>query len=241
MINIETASGRKIKTMSDWASIYENPQQNHQWKEYRSAHSVAEFIINKNGAEAIRQRVSDALGYDVHFDKIIPELEIRFDKFGRGRVHDLGIYGSTDSGKRLFVGVEAKVDESFGSYALDSYLQAKSKQIVGISTKAPERIEQLLALHFSKPDPSMFNVRYQLLYATAGTLAAEADIHVLFVAVFKTPLYDLDIGSKNYNDYMQFMSKVGAEQINLQTEGAIGHRLSLQDKELVCLHEYFQL
>ena len=117
----------------------------------------------------------------------------------------------------------------------------KAKQITGTSTNAPERIEKLLAMHFRDPDPSMFDIRYQLLYATAGTLAAGADISVLFVAVFKTGLYTESSGVKNYRDYIQFMGKVGATPLKLSIKEVQGHKLVLQGKQLVCLHEYFEL
>jgi hypothetical protein len=240
-MRIVDTAGHEITSLEEWAGIYANPQQSHQWKQYRSAYSAAEFILNYNGGEAISHRVSEALGFEAVLERAVPELELRFDQYGRGRVHDLAIFGRTETGKKLFVGVEAKVDEPFGVSALDAYLSAKSKQIVGASTKAPERIEQLLSLHFTDPDPTMFDVRYQLLYATAGTLAAEADVHVLYVIVFKTPLYDESVGAENYRDYIHFMNKVGAESLRLPTKEAIGHRLNLNGKDLVCLHEYFQL
>ena len=138
-------------------------------------------------------------------------------------------------------GVEAKVDESFGPTVRDSYLQSKANQITGTSTNAPERIEQLLALHFAKPDTAMFDVRYQLLYATAGTLAAGADISVLYVVVFKTPLYDESIGADNYRDYIHFVNKVGGTPVTLVEKSAIAHTLELDGRELTCVHEYFDL
>lgn len=108
--------------------------------------------------------------------------------FGHGRMHDGGIFGETEDGKSIFIGVEAKVDESFGAPVLESYLKAKTRQIAGEPTNAPQRIEKLLAMHFNNPDVSMFDIRYQLLYATAGTIAAGADISVLYVTVFQTAL-----------------------------------------------------
>jgi len=219
----------------------DTPQQCRQWKEHRSAYSVAEFILNRDGTAELAARVSSALGERVSLKEAIQEYEVRFDEFGRGRVHDLGIFGKLASGKTVFVGLEAKVDEPFGVSLKDAYLKAKSKQITGTSTNAPERIEKLLALHFSEPDPAMFNVRYQLLYATAGTLAVEADISVLYVAVFKTPLYDEAIGADNYRDYVHFVNKVGSQSISLDDEGAVSHEMNLGDQRLVCLHEYFDL
>jgi hypothetical protein len=133
--------GEKIDSLEAWARLYESPRSAHQWKEYRSAYSVADFILNRNGGAAIQARVGQALGEPVELDRVIPEMEIRFDQYGRGRMHDLGIYGRTASGKSLFVGVEAKVDEPFGALAREAYLGAKARQIAGESTNAPERIE----------------------------------------------------------------------------------------------------
>lgn len=87
----------------------------------------------------------------------------------------------------------------------------------------------------------MFDIRYQLLYATAGTLAEGADISVLFVAVFKTTLYNESIGVENYRDYIQFMGKVRAIPLQRPNKEVQGHELILQGKRLVCLHEYFEL
>jgi len=87
----------------------------------------------------------------------------------------------------------------------------------------------------------MFDIRYQLLYATAGTIAAGADISVFFVAVFKTALYNESIGADNYRDYIQFMGKVGGTPLQLPSKKVQGHELVLQGKRLVCLHEHFEL
>lgn len=241
-MRIEDNQGREITDLDSWATIYDNSQQSHQWKEHRSAYSMAEFTMNRGGAESIHSRVVDILGEAVQFDKAIPEQEIRFDEYGRGRVHDLAIYGNTDSGKSVFVGVEAKVDEPFGqNYVRDAYLVAKARQIAGESTNAPQRIEKLLALHFDKPKVSMFDVRYQLLYATTGTLAAGADISVLYVIVFKTPLYDEKVGADNYRDYIQFMTEANAMPLKLPNKETVAHQLELGGKKLACLHEYFEL
>jgi len=240
-MKIEDQSGRMIRSLEEWGALDDTPRQARQWKQHRSARSVAEFILERNGQQHLQTRVADAMGQAVRFDRLVPECEQRFDEFGRGRVHDLALFGETADGRSLFVGVEAKVDEPFGATVLDAYLAAKSKQITGTSTRAPERIEKLLALHFSEPDPAMFDIRYQLLYATAGTLAAGADTAVLFVVVFKTPLYDETIGADNYRDYLHFINKVGGRALPLGDKGAIAHELELGGQRLVCLHEYFEL
>jgi len=240
-MKIETGNGREIRTFEDWAALYDTPRERKKWKEHRSAWSVADFVINRDGVKQMEARLADALGQPVEVERIVPEFEQRFDQYGHGRVHDLGVFGRAADGRSVFVGVEAKVDESFGATVHDAYLQAKANQITGKSTNAPERIEQLLALHFSEPVPTMFNVRYQLLYATAGTLAVNADIAVLYVIVFKTPLFDESIGASNYCDYVHFVNEVGGQPLPLDDKGVIAHEIVLDDRRLVCMHEYFDL
>ena len=142
-MDIVAAKGQTIETMAEWKRLYDSPRTKHQWKEHRSAYSVAEFILNRNGAEALRARVSDAIGETVQFERNTPEMEVRFDQFGRGRMHDLGISGKSASGKSVFVGVEAKVDEPFGAPVGEVYLGAKARDEADEATNAPELIEQL--------------------------------------------------------------------------------------------------
>ena len=238
-MRVEDTKGNLISSLTDWAKLYESSP--HQWKKHRSAYSVADFVINHNGAESFKSRISEALCERVELERAVPEFEVRFDQFGQGRVHDLAIYGNTYSGKSLFVGVEAKVDEPFGLTVRDAYLSAKAKQIAGEKTNAPDRIEKLLKQHFTRPNPSMFDVRYQLLYATAGTLAVGADISILYVVVFRTPLYNETTGKENYRDYVDFLSKVNARSVKLSSKDALAYKLFLQEKELICLHEYLEL
>ncbi|WP_163338779.1 hypothetical protein [Desulfopila sp. IMCC35008] len=152
------------------------------------------------------------------------------------------MFGKAQNGQTVFVGVEAKVDETFGPTVHDYYLAAKAKQITGISTNAPKRVEQLLSMHFTEPNVSMFDVRYQLLYATAGTLAAGADISILYVAVFLTNLYDETIGESNHRDYLNFMSDIGAtpHASDQSREDMSVHKAVLQGEILTCIHEHFQ-
>lgn len=240
-MKIQNTEDATIESLDDWARIYDTPRSARHWKQHRSAYSIAEFIMNRQGAQELKSRVADVVGEKVEFERAIPEHEIRFDSFGHGRMHDLGIYGRTASGKSLFVGVEAKVDEPFGALVRDVYLEAKARQIAGESTNAPERIENLLKMHFDKPDQAMFGIRYQLLYATAGTLAAGADISVLYVVVFRTPLYSETTSAENYRDYVDFLSKTGASHVKLPGKEAHVHRLFLRGKELLCIHEHFDL
>jgi len=234
---IQDKDGKAIKTMVDWSNCLREEH----WKEGRSAYSIAEYILNLNGFDKIRQRLEEIYKQDIYFQKAVPEVVITFDKYGKGRVHDLVIEGVTQSDSTLFVGVEAKVDESFGNMIADVYLDAKARQIGNKPTKAPERIEDLLSLHFKEPDRHVFNLRYQLLYATQGTIAAGADKSVLYILVFKTDLYDDLKGIENFRDYITFLNALNAEELECSRSDSRVHRLSIGDKELISIYEQVDL
>ena len=90
---------RVINSMDDWKKCVTDSK----WAVGRSAHALADFVLNKNGMEKIQHRISHAIGNSVIFNRAMVEYEIRFDNLGKGRVHDLGIYGKTDGGEKLLI------------------------------------------------------------------------------------------------------------------------------------------
>jgi hypothetical protein len=64
---------------------------------------------------------------------------------------------------------------------------------------------------------------------------------VLFVVVFKTPLYSETLGAENYRDYVHFLGRVKAAPLKLSSKEAQGHKLVLQGKDLIFLHERYEL
>ncbi len=56
-MRVETSHGNKITNLEDWAKMYGTPQSALQWKVGRSAHSIAEFVLNKNGTQIFQDRV----------------------------------------------------------------------------------------------------------------------------------------------------------------------------------------
>lgn len=241
MTPLQDTAGSALLTLDDWARLYDTPQRAKQWKKGRSAWSVAEFVLERNGLDHIARRASQVLESSLVVQKAIPEYEVRFDAFGRGRVHDLGVSAMTSDGDSVFVGVEAKVDESFGATVLDSYLDAKAKEICGIATNAPRRIEALLGKHFREPSRKMFDVRYQLLYATVGTIAAQAARSLFYVLVFRTDQYNERKGAENLRDYLEFMEQVGARPVRVEGAPVYCHELELEGSSLRCVYEFVDL
>lgn len=223
---------QEIKTLDAWQRFFTKADSKGtiHWKSGRSAESLAKYIIEKNGAAKIKGVLSSVFSGNIELQYAVPEYEVRFDSFsGNGRKHDLGIVGTID-GKPLFVGVEAKVDESFGPTVAEQYTTAVINRWKGESTNIPERVEKLLACFFVNGVPTKAaTLRYQLFTAIAGTCAAKLDnkdfaYYVFLVLEFNTgsASYDKKKASENHKDLSNFLKEVEAEKCDNYFKKSIG-------------------
>jgi len=223
--------GNTISNLEEWKNLVFSGKKARHWQEGRSAFSLADFITNNNGEQKIIELLAAQINGNFTLDLGHPEYEVSFDKYGHGREHDLGVFGKTDTGKKIFIGIEAKVDESFGDTIASAYHKAKAKELNEESTNAPKRIEELLKFNFKTIKQSDFKLRYQLLYSTAGTLCIEADIHILLILVFKTEDYNTKKGAKNYKDLQAFLKRIEANKIDINT-----YKLKMNNKVLTVIY-----
>ena len=188
------------------------------WEEGRSAATLGRFIFEHDGIEQIESIVSAILkSKNISFNwspnVALFEHESKFDKYGKGRIHDLAL---RDSDNRIFVGVEAKVVEPFDSRDIQSaYLSGLIRRAKGDSSNITNRIESLIRRNnfrqFKKEDLSL---KYQLLFSTIGTACEDAECCIFLVLVFKTSFYDEVAGTENYHDYQKFMNAISSKRIN---------------------------
>lgn len=236
-----------ISCLRKWESrIFSKPSKKRHWKPGRSAYSLADFIMDRNGANHLESRISCVLSQPVKLEKAEPEFGASFDSYpGQPSRLDLGIIGRVGSRSSLFIGVEAKVDEPFGPTVCDRYRAAIKTRDSGKSTSADKRIVDLLSRYFSETDDPISSrfasVRYQLLTATAGTVAVGKDISVFYVLVFKTCLYDECKGSANQQDYKKFMQVAGGKLLLQDGEGFHAHELTLSGKRLICIYDHVSI
>ncbi len=235
----------EISTLEEWKSHVKAGQ----WKKGRSAYALADYMMNKGGAEDLESDIGSVLPQfpKVAFERATPEYQAKFDCYRGPSNLDLGLYGRVCSGKRMFVGLEAKVDEAFGKTVGERYRKAKKDRCDGKPTNAPERVEELLSKYFldtDLPGESKFScIRYQLLTATAGIVAVtkrkEIDIAVFCVLVFRTCAYEKGKGDKNYKDYEKFVKCVRGEQKpSCGSQIALAHKLCIGGKELFSIYKY---
>lgn len=243
--------GQRIRNLNQWRSrFFDGTSKSRHWKKGRSAHSLAEFIMDRRrGAAYLERRISSVLSECVKLKEATPEYRAKFDSYpGNPSNLDLAITGHVGRlapGKSLFVGLEAKVDETFGSTVGSRYSSGMKRRKAGKNTNAPERVKDLLSKYFSvtdPPDASRFaEIRYQLLTGTAGTVAAPGERSVFYILVFRTSMYDEQKGLANQRDYERFMEAAHGRPLMRDGDSFRADELNLGGKRLICIYDHVDL
>jgi hypothetical protein len=231
-----------IKNIEEWSNVFTNkPSTSKQWKKGRSAYELADFMLNNDGEIIITEFVKKILNKDITLAKGLVEYEVKFDEYKPGRVHDLGIWGKTNDNKNIFIGVESKVNELFNEKISKVYIESKVKELNGEKTDRIKRIENLLKRNFQTISETQFDIKYQLVYSTVGTVDAvdgniKPDIAILLIIVYKTNLYDNIKGENNYKDFKDFIKELKAEKIIINEKDAAYKTFVDKNKELYIAH-----
>ena len=239
-MKVTDSSGNRISTMEQWKPLVRPAH----WKEGRSAYSIADFILNRQGATYMESSISSVLSQPIRLEQGTPEFAAKFDGYSGPARLDIGISGQAGAQQNLFVGVEAKVDEPFGSETVcERYTKAIEYLSSNPRSKAAARVRELLSLYLGdtdEPCESRFaDVGYQLLTAAAGTVAQQKDVSVFYVVVFKSGEFDEVKGEENQLDYENFITLVGGERLMRDHEESLAHEITLNGRQLICIYEYF--
>ena len=252
-MKVMDSRGHRISNLDQWEKrIFEGTRKAKDWQKGHSAYALAEFIMgHPNGASYLEKRLSSVLSRRVTLDQAIPEYLARFDSYpGNPSNLDLGITGSMGRlirKRNLFVGLEAKVNETFGNTVDSRYSSAIRTRNAGKKTNAPERVQGLLSEYFrvtgSMESSPFERVRYQLLTGTAGTVARPQQAPVFYILVFRTSLYDERKGSANRRDYERFIEACQGRP--LMRDGGDGDfrsdEINVGGKSLVCVYDYVDI
>lgn len=225
--------GKSIKDYNKWASLYKKHDPTH-WQVERSAQSLASFMmVKENGGEKfviseVNKILSEMNDEILDFNNSIGyiEHESRFDKYGKGRMQDLSIFGKTKNNKTFHLAIEAKVDEPFSSSIKDSLFRAHKAVIEannkGKRSNAEVRIYDLLRDYFDikkehiADATDILNLRYQLTYFLAGTYKdvdpsnrkADVDYKFMIVLAFLTNKHDSNLSKLNKEDFFSFAKAI---------------------------------
>ena len=196
---------REIKDMSSWEKAFCAIDKKN-WKRGRSAYALAEYFLSHDGEAEIAAKLNgDILKVDPikRMNEGVIEHECPFDEYSHPRRQDLGIWGEAESGKSVFIGIEAKVDETFGDTITETRKRGEKA-----NSNLPARIRGLCKW-FSVPedDEDIQKLRYQLFYFTKGTADVDADICVLLSLTFKTAEYNETKAKENKKDWDAFVGR----------------------------------
>ena len=204
--------------ITDW-EMWSRPKRAFQWEPERSAMELAKAWFQNTDIsppeEIIHLLNSSERLKGLSLLRGIPERVTSLPERGGGRNHDLWVVGQTNQ-ERVTICIEAKADEPFGNETVAEYrASAFKRRESGESTRAPERIEQLLAL-VPGGDSGWDGIRYQLLTAVCGTaIQASRDGSTLAVFVvhefhtLKTTRANIRTNAKHFDE---FMAVIGVSQ-----------------------------
>ena len=220
---------KEITKKEDWKNAFcsaynKKEKEDKHWREGRSAECLAEDFMGENatGKETMIEMVRLCLNsQNISLEKACIEHASKFDEYKRPRMQDLAIWGRSDK-KNIFIGIEAKVDEKFGSKSLSE--QRKYVNNLKTKTDAGNRLNKLIEDFLDRKEKENESLRYQLLYYLAGSIREpNTDVIFLPVIVYKTRaskfnLYSKKLGDKNYNDYVNFMKALKFEEFETLDE-----------------------
>ncbi len=170
-VAIENHFGQPILSLADWKRLAPPASPMH-WREYRSAFELAHAWTEGDAAHRLDESLASREELaNAHVNRAIAERKAAFDDIpGGARNHDLLAVADMSTG-RLVIGIEAKADETFDRDLTSFRAAARRRQA---NTRAPERLDRLTRAFFDSTlddEPTLGEMRYQLLAALAGTLA----------------------------------------------------------------------
>ncbi|MDO9410085.1 hypothetical protein [Patulibacter sp.] len=170
----KTTPAETISSLEDWQRLASTPGK---WAAGYSAMELARLWLTDAGPATTAEALRGAFdGLTIECGQA--EAQVSFDRHPGGvRNHDVLAHGRTADGA-VVVGIEGKVNETLDETVDEKYAKAKATRDAGKNTNLDTRVDELLAGIFGRgiaEDPTLGALRYQLLSAVAGTVAAADD------------------------------------------------------------------
>jgi hypothetical protein len=227
-------NGRAINGLADWQELA-GPKKAEQWVEGRSAYELA-YAWCGSGAVAMPPELRALLEShektrNLDVECVFPEHRIAFDSLpGEPRNADLAFTGVGVPGK-IAVTMEAKADETFDGTVAETLEDALERLLKNPRSQGVRRVADLVRALFAPrargQTTRILDLRYQLLTATAGTLAYarmhEASLAVLIVHEFVTARTRDELHEGNAADYRAFLQRLSADRaLAIEQGGLLG-------------------
>lgn len=222
-------NGQRIQGLEDWRRLAP-PKAAEQWVEGRSALEAARAWLEGAGeppAEVLALFAGHADFDGVEFTRAEPEALLRFDGRAGPRQTDLSVMAEDRRGS-IAVTVEAKADEPFDDLVAVSFSDALETLLKNPRSGKVDRIVELAQALFrpaSASAPPVTALRYQLITATAGTLAQASAIDasraVLIVHEFVTAKTSAKRLAENHADLSLFVARLSAGSVTTVEPGVL--------------------
>lgn len=228
-----TVKKKEVSNILEWESAFHDSIH---WNEGRSAYSLADFVLNRDGLEKIKAILDDCGFHGLRILSCDVEVPVQFDTYRNCSHRDMVLTGELENFDKVFISVEAKVDEEFGGkikYALKD-------QNTG---RAIDLLQKFIPNHKIEDE----KLRYQLFHALAATIekgnygkAFQASI--MLVLVFKTKGYgdkiDYEVkkGMRNYNDFVNFMHAIHANKKCTINKDLEMWSFTYEGREIFCMY-----
>jgi len=224
-------NGVVISTLAQWEELA-GPKREHQWSPERSAYETARTWLSVQ-PPALPRQITAALLTNSAFGAVTawtaePEARVPFDTLkGEPRNTDLLVHATDEYGD-LVLAIEAKADEPFGETVTDAMAAALERRVANHNSRGVERIVSLVQSLFgerSRGQQEVATLRYQLLTATAGALAAatraNASRVVMLVQEFRTAKTTDEKHVENAKDLDAFVHRLSQGSVSSCVPGKI--------------------
>jgi len=210
-----------LDSLERWRE-HAGPKSPDQWTDHRSAKESARAWLDTNPPSIPPELLAPVVRHPdfgpIETWQAEPESLVYFDAFGGPANLDVLLTAEDEHGP-FSVAIEAKADEPFGSLVHDAFASALERALEREGSNGIARIEQLAKAILgprAKGRPGVQRIRYQLLTACAGAIAAAlrigADRTVLMIHEFRTARTETEKLRENQRDLVRFLGRLGVEE-----------------------------
>ena len=231
--------GESIKSYDEWEKVFhlhDSKGKVDHWRVGYSAQSLAEDLMCNDGEQMLTQLVEQFTSEQIQGNPTaLIEHGSSFDNYRRARMQDLVVFGKLTNEETFFIGVEAKVKESFGNNSIKKqYDTCKANIEARISTDADKRLEGLVRdfLHkkLNELTPKELELRYQLLFYLAGSFRdREGGKHIFMpvVAYHHTEGIRRDKNKEAFEAFIEALGGFTEQKITINGNEIIGYKKEL--------------
>lgn len=201
----------EVKSLKDWQQLLADPEKH--WRKGYSAYELAYSWMNSAGFPVSVDNVLDNSGFsefkDLKIDIAYPERRTNLNDSRKPSQTDLMVFANGANG-RVVIGVEGKVDESFGPIVHARYS----------NTEANRSRLNFLCSQLELSSGKVEYVRYQLIHRSVATILEAKNCNAKIALMLVHSFSEKD---SSFNDYKSFLEVFNF--YNVQINKIYGHIL----------------